>query len=403
MSFLPRASLAPFALATPLVLLTAAPASATIEPPPGVDARIAGMAAGAVAIQHNGAAPYHNPAQLGAIDSLVATLSFTPYFLTQTVPLGGPAKDSVTEMAPVLLAGAGFRLNEQLVVGVSAQSTAGFGAEYEEVAPGLDMSMKAYFLEVSPGVAYSPIKELSFGAAYRISYASLSSSLIRPTPSAPIAQVEEDLSGFDFTGVHLGVLYQPTPDIDIGLSYKNKINVSLSGDVTENGVTRDGESELASPHRFAAGLGYRLLESKLLLAGDVKYMLYSDSNETLDITTEGDGGGTVTQTLDWQNVFGFNVGAEYLVTARIPVRLGYSFTQSATPKERPLPFATPPGVLHGLHAGAGLRLDNWDFDIGGIYGFGSSEVDDTENPITSPAGKYELVTRAVAISATYHH
>jgi long-subunit fatty acid transport protein len=151
-------------------------------------------------------------------------------------------------------------------------------------------------------------------------------------------------------------------------------------------------------------VGYKLLESTLLLAADVKYALYSDSSETLDITTEGEGGGTVSQALGWQNVFGFNVGAEYLITPHVPVRLGYEFTQSATPKERPLLFATPPGVLHGIHAGAGVRLENWDFDIGGIYAFGSADVsaDETEDPIRSPAGRYEIVTRAIAISATYH-
>jgi hypothetical protein len=103
-------------------------------------------------------------------------------------------------------------------------------------------------------------------------------------------------------------------------------------------------------------------------------------------------------------VFGFGVGLEYSITPRVPVRIGYDLTQSATPKERPLPFATPPGLLHAGHIGAGLRLDHLDLDIAGIYAKGSSDISSSEvaKGAQFGAGKYSLTTRAVAFSATYH-
>jgi long-chain fatty acid transport protein len=397
----PRTPLVSSALLAAFATSTAA--LATTEPPNALDARIAGMAAGGVAIQHNGAALYHNPALLGAIGTFSGTLSVAPFFLKQSSPIRGPntSMDSATQVAPVALIGAGYRLNEQFVIGLGAQSTAGFGAKYEDVAPGTDAKMVAYFLEVSPGVAYSPHEKISIGLAYRISYASLSTDLTQPTPAGPV-RAEQDLSGTNFAGVHVGALFRATPDLDIGLSYKNKVNVSLSGDVTAFGAKQDSESELATPHRFALGAGQKLLDGKLLLAVDAKYLLYKNSSKELPVTVNGVE--QPPQILEWKNVFGFNVGAEYLVTERVPVRLGYEFTQSATPKERPLFFATPPGALHGIHVGAGLRLDNLDLDLGALYAFGKSDVGASDIATGHPAfpGTYEMKTRAVALSATYH-
>lgn len=381
---------------------------ATTETPPNLDARIAGMAAGGVAIQHNGAAIYHNPAELGAIDSYAGTLSLSPLKPSFSAPFPGGSKDSKSRIAPLFLIGAGMRLNEQFVIGLGAYTTAGFGTEYENVF-GANQKITAFFLEVSPAVAFSPSKQLSFGLGYRISYAKLTSALSVPLPDNSFGRVEQDQSGTSFTGIHAGILYRPTSNLDLGLSYKNKIEPTLSGDMTAPGpvgpVTGEAETKFATPHRFAVGAAYKALDSKLLIAADAKYLLYKEANENLETRFETSVATmTQVQKLDWKNVFGFGVGAEYCVTEQVPLRAGYAFTQSATPKERPFAFLTPPGALHSVHVGGGVRLEQWDIDAAVVYGWGSSTVSASDLASDAPGGpgKYALTTLGGALSVTYH-
>ncbi|HEX6275791.1 MAG TPA: hypothetical protein VFZ53_22270, partial [Polyangiaceae bacterium] len=79
-------------------------------------------------------------------------------------------------------------------------------------------------------------------------------------------------------------------------------------------------------------------------------------------------------------------------------RLGYSFSTSATPEETAGIFVTPPGTVHGIHAGAGLELENWAFDLGGAYAFVGSDVDSSTQ---GPPGRYDFNVLILSLGATF--
>jgi hypothetical protein len=94
-----------------------------------------------------------------------------------------------------------------------------------------------------------------------------------------------------------------------------------------------------------------------LIAADLKYQLYADSNQTLDTTVNTPAGpSTTSQPLNWKNTLGIGLGVECTLIQLVPIRIGYSLSQSATPESTANPFTPPPGAIHGAHFGVGLRL-----------------------------------------------
>jgi long-chain fatty acid transport protein len=215
--------------------------------------------------------------------------------------------------------------------------------------------------------------------------------------------IRTSLSGWSFLGAQLGLFYKPIDPLRLGLSYRTKVTADLDGETTAPSpmgeVSLDTTSEFSTPHKFTLGASYDVNE-KLLLALDAKYILYADSNKELSTTTTIPMVGEQTQTIpfDWKNVFGVAVGAEYHIVSSVPLRLGYNLSTSATPEETAGIFVTPPGLVHGFHAGAGLDLKNWAFDIGGAYAIVGSDVDDSTQGF---AGHYAMNVMILSLGATY--
>jgi long-subunit fatty acid transport protein len=105
--------------------------------------------------------------------------------------------------------------------------------------------------------------------------------------------------------------------------------------------------------------------------------------------------------LDWKNVFAFGVGAEYWAMPMLALRAGYSLSQSATPEHTANIFLNPPGLLHAVHAGAGVTFANVDLDLGGYYAVGSRHISADPTAPTVAPGDYGSNTLMLSLSGTY--
>jgi long-subunit fatty acid transport protein len=131
----------------------------------------------------------------------------------------------------------------------------------------------------------------------------------------------------------------------------------------------------------------------------MRYLFHAEANQ--EIVTETGGVETV-QAIDWNDSFFVGLGLEYFVTEQFAARGGYSLTTTATPEERPAAFFLPAGVLHAFHLGAGARIDAFEIDLGGYYGFGSSDFEGEFEPPDGPVpGTYTVDTITLAAGVTY--
>jgi long-subunit fatty acid transport protein len=349
----------------------------------------------------NGASVFLNPASLDGVKNVAATADLSPIGPSLTTPVAGPESSvaSAPSFFPLFVAGGAFRVSDRIVLGVAVYPTTGFGATYSKAIGGDDLSFALAQIEASPAASIKLIEGLSLGLGYRITYTR--ETLHVPMPLAP-APSDITLTGTNYFGVHAGLYYRPTNDLRLAFTYRSKVTSSLSGTNEMGGAKMDATSAFGSPNRFKVGASYSFLEQRLLLAADVKYLLFSASNKSADITTMTPmGPATAPQPLDWKDVLAFGVGAEYWTLPMFAVRGGYSLSQSATPESTASPFAPPPGVIQAVHLGVGVRLASTDLDLGGFYMFGSKHLAaDPTRPAVVP-GDYKMGTMLAALSATY--
>jgi long-subunit fatty acid transport protein len=374
-------------------------AHATTDAPAHYDARSVGMAGTGAAFIENGASVFLNPATLSGVKKYALTGDLTLSMPALSAPLGagGASIDSSVTPFPLFLVGGAYRV------------TAGFGAAFKNlVALGgerLEMSLAQF--EISPAASYAITDELSVGLGYRVTYTMEGAHLVQPAPTGTgLATTDLSLHGTNFLGAHIGVYYRPLSVLRFGITYLSKVASDLDGTARTNLVPGDltARSKFSAPHQFGAEAAFSTLENRLLLAARFRYYLYSESNKDLPTTVDFPTGAvTSTQVLNWKNVAAGGLGAEYLVVPRVPVRIGYLITQSSVPKAYASPFLPPPGLLHAIHAGAGLRFTDCDVDLGGYYAFGSRTVSAAEADLAAGTipGEYSIKNLVIAASFTY--
>jgi long-chain fatty acid transport protein len=379
-------------------------ARATTELPAQYDARSVGLGGTGASFIENGASVFLNPAALDGIKNFALTAVVRPVQPVLTAPLAPPPMNAGvkadTSFFPLFFLGTGIRLSEHIVAGLAVYPTAGVGSTYSKAIGGQDLSMSVAQFEAAPAVSFKVIDGLSLGLSYRITYTRQAAH--QPPPLAP-APTDITLDGFNYFGIQAGLYYRPADIVHLAFTYRSRVDTELTGTTEVPGAKFDTKSGFNSPNRFRLGASISPPGIPLLVAADIKYHLYSDSNQTSDVTiTTPSGPGTTTQRLDWKNTLGLGVGLEYKVTPMVPVRGGYSLSQSATPESTANPFTPPPGAIHGIHLGIGVRLPAIDLDAGGIYAFASRTIDASPSNAMVLPGEYKMTTLLFSLSATYH-
>lgn len=390
--------------------LWATSARANLDPPAWADARSAALGGTGVAYTFNGASPYQNPALLQGITKMAFTLGVTPLVPMMKAPLEGPAADPVAAQKspfPLFLAGGAYRVHDRVVLGLSVFPSAGAGASYGKVASLGNNEIKGSIaaFEVTPAVSFAILDNLSIGVGYRVSIAMQSASLVQPitgpTGQPALVPVEISLKGVNFAAMDAGIYYQPLKELGFGFAYRSKMAASLSGTTTMAGGSLDTKSSFTTPHTFRVGTAVHLIPDQFMATFEFKYLMYKDAMKTVDATiTQPDGkSSTQTTTYDFRDVYNIAVGFEARPIPMVALRLGYSESPSATPPDRPQFLMPAPAPLRTFHFGAGLRLTNWDLDLGGMYTVCSAETQDVIPP--SVAGTYVFNALFLASSVTY--
>ncbi len=420
-----------------LVLLGAGKASASTEINGLFDARSAGMGGTGVAFLDSAGAIPINPALLDQVDKLTLTLDFfyivarpeAPYTIYHLDPSGRRYRTYDTIRSPgtgavLPFLGGAFRLHDRIVVGAAVYPIIGQGtsAKYRpapEELPELEVHNDASLGFVEGGIPVSVriLDNLSFGAMWRLTY--MTQSVSTTIPAGPPAGVlldssgnpvfaDIDVTGFDAAGLQLGVFYKPLPNLGLGFSYRSKVVVDAEGKTkTRNPLTNaplelDTKTSFAYPHTFRAGVAVTLLDDKLLLAGDFKYLMYAEAFKTITTTTVRDGvPSDKVQPLYWYDAWNIQLGIEYKIGVS-RVRGGYIRATSATNPAYAVQLMAPPGVSHLGSVGFGVELfDHLSVDLAAAYVVLQQRID-TATVDNSGIGLYASHAGEFSLSGTYH-
>ncbi len=202
----------------------------------------------------------------------------------------------------------------------------------------------------------------------------------------------------------MGVHYQPIKPLQLGFTYTSKVKTELEGKTKMTvpampALNLNTTSDVAAPHAMRLGGSYEVIENKLLLALDLKALLYANSNKRQEIVTETPAGDQkVTIDQSWKNSYGASLGAEYRAIEMLSLRLGYAVANSSVPNKNASFIGLPPALLHSIHAGVGVQaLESLSVDFAAYYLTCGKEI----GAGAPNAGNYQIDMIMAALSATY--
>lgn len=329
---------------------------------------------------------------------------------------------------------AGFRIYDNLAAGISLTTPYGSSLKWPKNWKGAhliqDIELKSFVLQ--PTLSYKIIDKLSIGAGLMMAVGNvnLSRALIpvgymMPEPLKDVVPVAATLDGKANVrvGYNIGVMYDVSEKVTLGLSYRSKIkmkvkegnakldfaNEQIKEQLTQAGLVpplEDGtfKAELPLPSNTTLGVSYRP-NDKWLLGVDLQFVGWHAYDSLNVIFTENVlNGYTIKAKKDYKNTMIYRVGAQYQATERLDVRAGLYYDQSPIREDNYNPET--PG-MNKLGMSAGLSFEpykNLQIDFAFLYIKGFSRdgsYPDAFSPNKVFSGKYETNAITASLGLAY--
>jgi len=253
-------------------------------------------------------------------------------------------------------------------------------------------------VDIAPAVSYKISDQFSLGLAVNIYYAFFDMKRPNGVPSPPApantySQYTEESSGTG-VGVTVGAQYKINEMLTLGATFRSKTTVNMTGDaefpafgLMAAPTKSEFDREVAWPMWIAGGVAIRPTES-LVISVDVQYSQWSESEDVLvteykdptwKMALEADESHLFV--LKWKDATQIRLGAEYLASDDLALRLGYYYDPAPAPDET-LNILFPSSTNHVITGGLGYKAGNWMIEGAVEYLMGQDRVisDDLNNP-----------------------
>jgi long-chain fatty acid transport protein len=400
-----------FALTTAQVVFLwfALPSSATdgIEP---IDVSMQARARGGadVAVGDSALSQVDNPASLALRPRDLKQFDFSGQLIFPQVHWSGPIDSADSEIKLIPLANVGISIphNEKLTFGFALHSKAGLAARYHIrhlLIPFWDRQCGADMKDISimANAGYKLTDKLSIGAGLR-------AEIVTAKFSTVLGPVDAEFGrGYAYGGgFQLGLHYQATPDLTLGLSYRSpswltdvsggEVEASLFG-IGHIGVGKGNIDEFRLPQKITAGAAWDVTDW-LKLIGEVRWKNYAKSSlNGCTVATDGLADLRIRLPMGYRDQWIFIVGAEFKLDEHWKFAVGYNYCTNPVPRDHLLPIGS---VISQHHVTAGLRYeqDKWWVGGGYILGFTNSLSGNGRSKI--PLGIDYALSE---VSQTQHH
>ena len=327
---------------------------------------------------------FYNSAGLAYLDgfsfALGDTMAFPSFNYSDPSGPGGHADAQNTNTVvppPHAYAAYGMSLggNSRLGVGLGVNVPFGLTLIWPEDFAGRHLVQESALMcpEITLGAAYSPVKQVSIGAAFVASPASVylkrylgQNFGLVGDDGQPIddAFVEMAGAGWGF-GFAAGIQARPVERLFLGFAYRSGISIEMEGDAhfelpglsDKSGFPdQKVETKFELPDKLAFGIGYQILNA-WYMEFDLDYAFWSVF-DTIPLEFPEDTTGKLSQELPqhWESGFTFRLGNEVTVSRALTLRGGMGYDQNPIPDDYLSPMLPDAGRIFGA-VGAGYALD----------------------------------------------
>lgn len=263
-------------------------------------------------------------------------------------------------------------------VGVFAQG--GMGTDYPGTSflsggTGLPQMSQVGFGRLMFPLAYQATKELSVAAQIDYIWASMDLQMLQMDPmgNGGYVNVKDDS---DFTGqmtgdgfaFKLGAVYQFNKEFSVGATYHSESNLddlTGSGTITPfmGGMTPGALPanytvvDFQWPATWGVGVAWNVTP-ELLIAADIKQLMWSQTMADFTLTTDIPGMGAQTQSMpqNWDDQTVYSIGAQYKIDPAVALRIGYNYGKNPVPDNTLNPLFPAITESH-FTFGAGWQID----------------------------------------------
>lgn len=326
-----------------------------------VDPSVVAMGAGGTgtARGEDPAAAVYNPAALFAAPGWRASLGAVLAVPRLAATGDGLASDtrSATSLPPHLhLAWVGERLSAGVSVTVPFGSRVAWPEDWARRFELVQASLTVVRIGAFAGVRFGPLA-VAAGPSIDLGRLELTRA-IDLVDTEGRTSLETTATG---VGAQLGAWLRAGQGLDLGLSYRSRSKLALSGwadfevppELSGRAADQRVETSLLLPDRIALGVRWAVRDD-LALSADVEAVLWS-TVDALVIDFESEATADLTQRRDWRSTLAPRLGAEWRLLERLVVRAGAFFDPSPTPVTTVGP-ASPDSSRLGLSAGVGVRV-----------------------------------------------
>jgi long-chain fatty acid transport protein len=364
--------------------------------------------AGAAAVADDASTIYFNPAgmtylPMGHSISVAGTLLHrslkfddrgTNALITLPGPTALPLGDDGGEGGGLSLIPAGYysyAINDRFRIGVGVSATFGNKTDYSTTFlgrfQGNYVDLKA--LNINPSVAWRVNDQLSIGAG--ISFVKLEGDIQQQLPVVGFSNARNRLEADDTAmGFNVGLMYQVTPAMRVGLSYRSKIDFRLKGESTRTeagpltGVT-PAFAKIELPDTFSVAVHHQITD-RWEAMGDYTWTGWS-SFKSLNVRNDNTGVTLANPEYDFRDSWRIGYGAAYKYTEALKLRFGVAFDKSPVHDETTRTLTLPDSDRYWVAIGARYALTpKSTIDIGYAHIFFDRESIERRTIFATPAG-----------------
>lgn len=260
------------------------------------------------------------------------------------VPVGEIPGGNDGDMVPGTLVPYAFYaqpLTDKLAFGFGVYAPFGSKTDYEDDFQGRYFGnyTEVTVMSAQPTVSYRFNDKWSVGAG--ITYNQVEGELRRQLPSSaaydPAGDIDSRVDGDDDGwGYNLGVIYQPVPETTLGLTYRSKVDYTLTGDFRAydpmGNVVRadDANLDLTTPETANFSITQQMTDRLKLMFG-ASWTRWSQFDQILVVNNQGEQ--ITKETQNYSNAWAFAVGGEYQLNHQLALRAGLSIDNSPTNDE----------------------------------------------------------------------
>lgn len=233
-----------------------------------------------------------------------------------------------------------YRITDWLTAGLAIYTPYGSSVEWDQNWQGAhlvnNIDLQAIFVQPTVSIRMGEHFSIGGGPIYATGSVMFNRNLATPGNLSETADVTLDGKGITAWGYNVGMMFNPTDKVRLGLNYRSEIIMEardgsatfgelptlLVNDPRFNPTTFN--ADLPLPAEVTAGLSVQVSE-KLLLAFDYNYALW---NVYEALTVEFASGTTSVNPRNYKNASTYRLGAQYNATEKFTFRAGWYFDES---------------------------------------------------------------------------